>query len=294
MSSSSRRPAIQSVKIRSALTCEMQDRRLRRLLRARSRPRHARQHGRGRRRHRGAVDRRAGHAAHHAHLPHRRHGAGGRPVVPGSVLRGHGPDPQPQRGARTRTAVWWRWAATWRSSSSTRAARSAPRTASPTAARIFVDDGDKVRRGQRIAEWDPYTRPILTELDGIGGVRGSRRGCLGLRAGRRGDGHHQARRHRLAGQPARPGPQAGHRHQGQERQGRQARARQRRPLLPLGRRHPVGRAGRDGPGRRRARRVFRWKAPRPRTSPAVCRASPNCSRPVVRRTTRSSPRSTAR
>ncbi|WP_343358386.1 DNA-directed RNA polymerase subunit beta' [Bartonella schoenbuchensis] len=32
--------------------------------------------------------------------------------------------------------------------------------------RIFVDDGDVVKRGQRIAEWDPYTRPILTEVDG--------------------------------------------------------------------------------------------------------------------------------
>ncbi|MFZ1679602.1 MAG: DNA-directed RNA polymerase subunit beta' [Rhizobiaceae bacterium] len=33
-------------------------------------------------------------------------------------------------------------------------------------ARISVDDGDKVKRGQRIAEWDPYTRPILTEVEG--------------------------------------------------------------------------------------------------------------------------------
>jgi DNA-directed RNA polymerase subunit beta' len=32
--------------------------------------------------------------------------------------------------------------------------------------RLFVDEGDKVKRGQRIAEWDPYTRPILTEVDG--------------------------------------------------------------------------------------------------------------------------------
>ncbi|MEX6509143.1 DNA-directed RNA polymerase subunit beta' [Jiella sp. M17.18] len=32
--------------------------------------------------------------------------------------------------------------------------------------RIYVDDGDAVRRGQRIAEWDPYTRPVLTELEG--------------------------------------------------------------------------------------------------------------------------------
>jgi DNA-directed RNA polymerase subunit beta' len=33
-------------------------------------------------------------------------------------------------------------------------------------ARLKVDDGDTIKRGQRIAEWDPYTRPILTEVDG--------------------------------------------------------------------------------------------------------------------------------
>ena len=33
-------------------------------------------------------------------------------------------------------------------------------------ARLRVKDGEKVKRGQRIAEWDPYTRPILTEADG--------------------------------------------------------------------------------------------------------------------------------
>jgi len=33
-------------------------------------------------------------------------------------------------------------------------------------ARLRVDDGDKVTRGQRLVEWDPYTRPILTELTG--------------------------------------------------------------------------------------------------------------------------------
>ena len=36
-------------------------------------------------------------------------------------------------------------------------------------ARLKVDEGDKVKRGQRIAEWDPYTRPILTEVDGVVG-----------------------------------------------------------------------------------------------------------------------------
>src|SRR4029450_1978538 len=32
--------------------------------------------------------------------------------------------------------------------------------------RIFVDDGDKVKRGHRIAEWGPHTRPVLTEIEG--------------------------------------------------------------------------------------------------------------------------------
>ncbi len=33
-------------------------------------------------------------------------------------------------------------------------------------ARLKVDEGDGIKRGQRIAEWDPYTRPIVTEVDG--------------------------------------------------------------------------------------------------------------------------------
>ncbi|MDP1584924.1 MAG: DNA-directed RNA polymerase subunit beta' [Bradyrhizobium sp.] len=36
----------------------------------------------------------------------------------------------------------------------------------PYGARMRVDDGDDIKRGQRIAEWDPYTRPMLTEVDG--------------------------------------------------------------------------------------------------------------------------------
>jgi DNA-directed RNA polymerase subunit beta' len=34
-------------------------------------------------------------------------------------------------------------------------------------AKLLVDDGDMVKRGMRIAEWDPFTRPALTEVDGI-------------------------------------------------------------------------------------------------------------------------------
>ncbi|MEO1200518.1 MAG: DNA-directed RNA polymerase subunit beta', partial [Pseudomonadota bacterium] len=32
--------------------------------------------------------------------------------------------------------------------------------------RMRVEDGQKIERGDRIAEWDPYTRPILTEVAG--------------------------------------------------------------------------------------------------------------------------------
>ncbi len=39
-------------------------------------------------------------------------------------------------------------------------------------ARMLIEDGAQIKRGQRIAEWDPYTRPILTEVDGVIGLRG--------------------------------------------------------------------------------------------------------------------------
>jgi DNA-directed RNA polymerase subunit beta' len=32
--------------------------------------------------------------------------------------------------------------------------------------KLLVKPGDEVRRGQRLAEWDPYTRPILAEVEG--------------------------------------------------------------------------------------------------------------------------------
>jgi len=36
----------------------------------------------------------------------------------------------------------------------------------PYGARMKVEDGAKIKRGTRVAEWDPYTRPILTEVEG--------------------------------------------------------------------------------------------------------------------------------
>lgn len=37
----------------------------------------------------------------------------------------------------------------------------------PYGARLVADEGGKVKKGQRIAEWDPYTRPVITERAGI-------------------------------------------------------------------------------------------------------------------------------
>lgn len=34
-------------------------------------------------------------------------------------------------------------------------------------ARMQVDEGDTIKRGQRLAEWDGFTRPVLSEADGI-------------------------------------------------------------------------------------------------------------------------------
>ena len=37
----------------------------------------------------------------------------------------------------------------------------------PYGARLLADQGAQVQRGERLAEWDPYTIPIITEKDGI-------------------------------------------------------------------------------------------------------------------------------
>jgi len=36
----------------------------------------------------------------------------------------------------------------------------------PYGAKLKIKDGDKVKRGQRLADWDPYTTPIITEVGG--------------------------------------------------------------------------------------------------------------------------------
>ncbi|HSE78224.1 MAG TPA: DNA-directed RNA polymerase subunit beta' [Alphaproteobacteria bacterium] len=37
----------------------------------------------------------------------------------------------------------------------------------PYGAKLLADDGAEVKKGQRLAEWDPYTLPIITETEGI-------------------------------------------------------------------------------------------------------------------------------
>ena len=74
-------------------------RRVREVLRPRPRHRQAGRARPGRRRHRGAVHRRAGHAADDAHVPHRRHGVANlRAVDPRGAQRGHRPLPGPAGG----------------------------------------------------------------------------------------------------------------------------------------------------------------------------------------------------
>ena len=87
---------IEKVRIRSVLTCASRRGVLREVLRPRPRDRASRRARPGGRRHRRAVDRRAGHAADDAHVPHRWHGVASLGAVdPRRQARRHGPLPGP-------------------------------------------------------------------------------------------------------------------------------------------------------------------------------------------------------
>ncbi len=142
-------------------------RRLRALLRPRPRSRLPRQHRRGRRHHRGPVDRRARHAAHDAHLPRRRRrrprqDRGERPRV---AHRGH--DPPPPRGRPHQEGRHHGGDEPPRRARHRRRDRPRARAQPPRVRRrLKVKDGDHVKPGTLLAEWDQFMTPILAEATG--------------------------------------------------------------------------------------------------------------------------------
>jgi DNA-directed RNA polymerase subunit beta' len=186
---------VQEVRIRSPLTCEPRPASAQ-VLRPRSGARHAGQHRRSGRRHRRAVDRRAGHAAHHAHLPHRRRGAGRRAVVRGSELQdgkikirnprreelGRRPDRHgPQHVDRSSSISDGKERATHK-------VRTAPRCSSTKATR---SSAASVSRVGSLHPPDPDRSRRRVEFeDLVEGISVARKPTS--------DGHHQARGHRLA------------------------------------------------------------------------------------------------
>ena len=122
-------------------------------------------------------------------------------------------------------------------------------------ARLKVNDGEHIKRGQRIAEWDPYTRPIMTEVEGSVGFEDLVEGQSMTETLDEVDRHRQTRGHRLAlGLRPRPaGPASGAGDQGQGRQDPQAQPWRRCPLHAGGRRHHLGRSRREDEGGRRHR-----------------------------------------
>ena len=173
-------------------------RRVRQVLRARSCPRHARQHRRGGRRHCRPVDRRAGHAAHHAYVPHRRHGATS--SISSFIefeLQRHREDQEPGRregqpGPRSRHDPH----------DVDRHRRSERQGAGDAQGALRRP---RARQGRRYRQARHQARPVgsLHPADPHrgqrqGGLRGSHRRRLGARADRRDEGHHQSRHRRLA------------------------------------------------------------------------------------------------
>ena len=184
------------------------ERRLRRLLRARSGARHAGQHRRGGRRHRRPVDRRAGHAADDAHLPHRRRGAARGPVVHRVELRRRREDAQPQRRAQLQRRPDGDGAQRRdrRRRQERRRARGAPRAVRRAAqGRRGRPDQARPASGRvgSLHQADPHRGRRRRRL------RGSDRRRLDVGADRRSDRHRQAHRHRLALVAAHRQPQAG-------------------------------------------------------------------------------------
>ncbi len=157
-------------------------------------------------------------------------------------------------------------------------------------ARLHFGNGDKVKAGSLLSEWDPFSVPILTEVTGVVKFGDVIEGRDDDRAARRGHGPVAQEHHGVEGR--RPPP--AHLAQGRARQDPQdPERRERRPVLLAGR-VDHRRATKATPSRpATSSRVSRARRRRPRTSRAVCRAWRSSSSRASRRSTRSSPRSTA-
>ena len=107
-------------------------------------------------------------------------------------------------------------------------------------ARMFVDEGDAVKRGTKVAQWDPYTRPILSEANGKVDFEDLIEGA----SVREQTDEMKGTSNRVIidwrTTPARQRTEAGNRRQGQDRQADQGGTRRRRPLPAVGRCRAVG------------------------------------------------------
>ncbi len=80
----------------------------------------------------------------------------------------------------------------------------------PYGAKLLADDSVKVTKGQKLAEWDPYTLPIITEREGVATLCRPGRGRVDARGGRRDHRHLEPRRRRLEAAAARQRTAAAH------------------------------------------------------------------------------------
>ena len=161
-------------------------------------------------------------------------------------------------------------------------------------ARLKVDEGDQIKRGARLAEWDPFTRPILSEVDGVVGFEDLTEGASMSEQIDEATGIAKRIVIDWRSSPRTASLKPAHGHQGQGRQGRSScRAAATRAICCRS-----NRSSRSSRAPRCTRATSspasRSTAPRPATSPAVCRGWRSCSRRGGRRITRSSPRSPAR
>ena len=165
----------------------------------------------------------------------------------------------------------------------------------PYGAVLSVGDGDPVKAGQVVANWDPHTHPVITEVAGRVDIPGRRRRRHRAATGRRGHGSVQHGGHgpqaaQCRGQGSAPDGQADH----EKERTCTSRHRDTRPLhLCRGRGHH--RARRPGGWRRRRHRaVAPGVIQDPRHHRRSARVSPTCSRRASPRSPRFSQRSAVR